>query len=192
MGLLARTYKFTGQTGKAEEIYHKCLQLDPKNISIKGSLAWTYLKFNRLEDAEQQYLEIMEIDTSTANFNRSVGHHRLALLYAKMGRFEEAEQQLQIVLSKENVGHHEQLIAAAIYSFQNEVDKAYEYFEQAFENGFKYEKREIYVVDIDKDFVNLRAHTERWAALVTTACRRHSLPSSAPCCDWPQATETAR
>ncbi len=77
---------------KAEELYHRVIELNPKDAKAYNNLGFLlYDKFNRYEEAEAALRKAIELDPNYALAYNNLGH----LLTDKLNRYEEAEAALR-------------------------------------------------------------------------------------------------
>ena len=87
-----------------EEIQH-ALKLDPLSLPINTNLGWVLLLSRRNDEAVEQYLKTIDLDSSFA-----LAHKRLGQAYEQMDRFDDAISEYQIALKL--TGEDAEMLAA--------------------------------------------------------------------------------
>ncbi|MCB1175294.1 MAG: tetratricopeptide repeat protein, partial [Leptospiraceae bacterium] len=159
---IGSTYLKTGQFEKARRVFEMGAKTNPGNALYKYMLGWIYLKSRQLDEAARQFEAIIALDS--AYIGSLIGHGRLALLYARQGYAEKALEQLELADPSNNQGLW--LIGAEVYGRSGQLDKAFEYLEKAFQTGFRFDFKNMYLVNIEEDLAPLKAQTARWDALL--------------------------
>lgn len=108
-----------GDTAKAIQAYQKTSSLDPKDITIKRTLAKLYRQAQRYEEALAIYQHLLELRPQETQYYQEMGN-----LYAEQGKFEEASQVWQgiIRVNPQNIYHYRLL--AQTYLDWSKLDEA--------------------------------------------------------------------
>ncbi len=96
-------------------------------ISAK-SLGLAYLEENKLEEAEAEFLKLIDLDPDEV-----MGYANLGIVYLRMGSFEKAEEWLYKAIKKQPEDPDVRLILAKVYEMSGETDKAVEELEKIME-----------------------------------------------------------
>jgi len=94
-------------------------------ISIK-TLGLAYLEENQLEEAEVEFLKLVELDPKEV-----LGYANLGLVYLRMGKYPEAEEWLEKALKMDPRDPDIRLILAKVYEMSTQTDKSISELEQA-------------------------------------------------------------
>ena len=94
-------------------------------ISIK-TLGLAYLEENQLEEAEAEFLKLVDLDPTEV-----LGYANLGLVYLRMGKYQEAEEWLQKAVKMDTKDPDIRLILAKVYEMSNNTGKAISELEQA-------------------------------------------------------------
>ncbi len=99
------------------------------------SIGLAYLEENRLEDAEQTFQRLIELDP-----DESTGYANLGLTYLRMGQYEDAFKQLNKALEIEPDNSDIRLILAKTYEQNSQLDKAIEELNKIVDKNPGFEK----------------------------------------------------
>lgn len=91
----------------------------PEDLISLRSLGLAYLEENKLEEAERQFMQLIELAPDEA-----LGYANLGLVYLRMSRFPESEEQLQKALQKAPGDPDIRLIMAKIYELTGRKTEA--------------------------------------------------------------------
>ncbi|MEE9463109.1 MAG: FG-GAP-like repeat-containing protein [Bacteroidales bacterium] len=94
-------------------------------ISIK-TLGLAYLEENQLEEAEAEFLKLVDLDPKEV-----LGYANLGLVYLRMGKYQEAEEWLQKAVIMDPKDPDIRLILAKVYEMSNHTGKSIIELEQA-------------------------------------------------------------
>jgi len=83
-------HKRHGRREDAEKFWQKCLDINPRQLSIYRSLGETAFEAGEYEKAIDEYKKAVEIDPTAADIHKGIGH---ALV--ELGRYEEATEELE-------------------------------------------------------------------------------------------------
>jgi Tfp pilus assembly protein PilF len=136
----------------------KALQMDSLDLDARLVLGNVYVIMKRYPEAEQEFNNIIKIDSTY-----ELVWDRLASLYVNTQRVKEGVQiYLGLIEKKPNdkIYHYN---LACVYSKISEIDKGYEYLENALKIGMS-EYAEW--LPQDPDLANLRQRTEQWDGLM--------------------------
>ena len=92
------------------------------------TLGLAYLEENKLEEAEAEFLKIIDLDE-----NEVMGYANLGIVYLRMGNFEEAENWLFKAIKMRPEDPDVRLILAKVYEMSGEAGKAVEELEKIME-----------------------------------------------------------
>jgi len=98
-----------------------------KMISAK-TLGLAYLEENKLEEAEAEFLKIIDLDA-----NEVMGYANLGIVYLRMGSFEQAEEWLNKAIKMQPEDPDVRLILAKVYEMSGETQKAVKELEKIME-----------------------------------------------------------
>ena len=96
-------------------------------ISAK-TLGLAYLEENKLEEAEAEFLKILDLDTDEV-----MAYANLGIVYLRMGSFDKAEEWLQKAIRMQAEDPDVRLILAKVYEMSGASDKAVEELEKIME-----------------------------------------------------------
>ena len=96
-------------------------------ISAK-TLGLAYLEENKLEEAEAEFLKIIDLDE-----NEVMGYANLGIVYLRMGKFEQAEEWLFKAIKMRPEDPDVRLILAKVYEMGGNPEKAVEELEKIME-----------------------------------------------------------
>lgn len=96
-------------------------------ISAK-TLGLAYLEENKLEEAETEFLKILDLDE-----NEVMGYANLGIVYLRMGKFQEAEEWLFKAIKMRPEDPDVRLILAKVYEMSGDPQKAVEELEKIME-----------------------------------------------------------
>ncbi len=96
-------------------------------ISAK-TLGLAYLEENKLEEAEAEFLKIIDLDADEV-----MSYANLGIVYLRMGSFEKAEEWLQKAIRMEPEDPDVRLILAKVYEMSGSSDRAIEELEKIME-----------------------------------------------------------
>ena len=109
-----------------------CSQKNRKNmpdpgelISIK-TLGLAYLEENQLEEAEAEFLKLVDLDPSEV-----LGYANLGVVYLRMGKYQEAEEWLEKAIKMDARDPDIRLILAKVYEMSNRTGEAINELEQS-------------------------------------------------------------
>ena len=88
---LAIGYIDREQLGIAQEKLDKAIEQDPKNIDAYTTMAYLKRKVNELDQAEEYYLEALDIKSTNPNIHNNYGG-----LLCQMGRYDEALKEIRL------------------------------------------------------------------------------------------------
>ena len=88
---LAISYIEREQYGVAQEKLDKAIEQDPENVDAYTSMAYLKRKVNEFEQAENYYLEALEIKSTNPNIHNNYGG-----LLCQMGRYDEALEEIKL------------------------------------------------------------------------------------------------
>ncbi|MBI4535389.1 MAG: tetratricopeptide repeat protein [Ignavibacteriae bacterium] len=127
---LGVVYSVGGRFEDAEKVFLKNLELEPSFRSSKNNLAWLYLVNGETEKA----IEMFE-QTRRETGDELKGTTLLGVAYAKGGRLEEARKCLDILYQRQqrDVDASLTLDLALLHLTLNDLDKAFDYVEAAYE-----------------------------------------------------------
>jgi tetratricopeptide (TPR) repeat protein len=91
---LALLYKKDFPT--AEKAFTDALKLKPDFVEARNNRGVTYLEMNRLDDAERDFLAVLDIAPSSERAN---AYFNLGLLYKKKSQWIDAERQLSLAIA---------------------------------------------------------------------------------------------
>ncbi len=101
-------------------------EADPgEMISIK-TLGLAYLEENQLDEAEAEFLKLVDLDPKEV-----LGYANLGVVYLRKGEYQEAEEWLQKAIKMDPKDSDIRLIMAKVYEMSNHTDKAINELEQA-------------------------------------------------------------
>jgi tetratricopeptide (TPR) repeat protein len=96
-------------------------------ISAK-TLGLAYLEENKLEEAEAEFLKILDLDE-----NEVMAYANLGIVYLRMGEFDKAEEWLFKAIKKQPEDPDVRLILAKVYEMSGDTEKAVEELEKIME-----------------------------------------------------------
>ena len=161
---LGLIYVKNNQLKEAEEELLETLAIDSLHSNGLTNLAILYGLTGQYELGEELAMKAIKINPMNPG-----GLNALGLIYAKTGRFEEADQQLKKALEifpDDNQNAPNVLLTyAVLHSLQNNIDKAFDYLEQA---GKMEHFSAFFYIDLKTEpaLAPLRAQTERWDLLM--------------------------
>ncbi len=88
---LAISYIEREQYGVAQEKLDKAIEQDPENIDAYTSMAYLKRKVNEFEEAENYYLEALEIKSTNPSIHNNYGG-----LLCQMGRYDDALEEIKL------------------------------------------------------------------------------------------------
>ena len=88
---LAISYIEREQYGVAQEKLDKAIEQDPENVDAYTSMAYLKRKVNEFEQAENYYLEALEIKSTNPNIHNNYGG-----LLCQMGRYDDALEEIKL------------------------------------------------------------------------------------------------
>jgi Tfp pilus assembly protein PilF len=94
-------------------------------ISIK-TLGLAYLEENQLEEAEAEFLKLVDLDPEEV-----LGYANLGVVYLRMGKYQDAEEWLKQAIKMDPKDPDIRLILAKVYEMNNQSGKAISELEQA-------------------------------------------------------------
>jgi len=94
-------------------------------ISIK-TLGLAYLEENQLEEAEAEFLKLVDLDPKEV-----LGYANLGVVYLRKGKYQEAEEWLQKAIKMDPKDPDIRLIMAKVYEMSSQTDKSINELEQA-------------------------------------------------------------
>lgn len=97
-----------------------------EELMTAKTLGLAYLEENKLEEAENEFLRIVDYDQDEV-----LGYANLGLVYLRMGQYEEAEEWLQEAIEMNPEDPDVRLILAKVYEQDNQPQKAIEELEEA-------------------------------------------------------------
>jgi protein O-mannosyl-transferase len=157
-------YFYQNRFSEAEVVFKKIIATASISNCLPCSqslLATIYIQTGRLDEAMALAQKLVAADSSNLH-----SHVTLGIVLTKMGRYKEAEQEFRIAadLASHNTDPEMNFIywMSYIYLNQNQIDKAFEAFEQSIKLGYD----DYTWMQIDPEFVMLRKHTEQWKALM--------------------------
>ncbi len=135
-------------------------------ISIK-TLGLAYLEENQLEEAEAEFLKLVELDPTEV-----LGYANLGVVYLRMGKYQEAEEWLQKAVKMDPKDPDIRLILAKVYEMNSQTQESIHELEQAihFSPGHiksLYQISELYASLTDPE--SLKRRHEYTDALVRSA-----------------------
>ena len=96
---------------------------DPEELATEivstRTVGLAYLEENRLEEAETEFLKLIDLAPEEA-----IGYANLGLVYLRMGRYDEAEERLDEALSISPEDSDIRLLLATVYEMVNRNDEA--------------------------------------------------------------------
>lgn len=139
--VLAKLYSEQGDDAKAEEVLAKGIQANAKNIPLRGDSASILIKRNRIEEAEQQYTEIVAIapdkleyrahlaaftlrEAIQANLEDEQRYLLLAKFLATHKGVEQAEQELLSVIRAKPKAYQLRFSLAKLYQTTKQPEEA--------------------------------------------------------------------
>ena len=109
-----------------------CHQKNSKQVSDPGelisikTLGLAYLEENQLEEAEAEFLKLVDLDPTEV-----LGYANLGIVYLRMGKYQEAEEWLQKAIKMDPKDPDIRLIMAKVYEMSNLAEKSINELEQA-------------------------------------------------------------
>lgn len=89
---LAMTYADAGQNlGRAHSLAIKANKLDPRNPGHMDTLAWTLIRLDRLDEAEDTLIDAINLAGDQGPSNLSEVYYHLGVLYYKQKKLDDAE-----------------------------------------------------------------------------------------------------
>lgn len=157
-------YYYQDRFAEAEVVLKKIIETASTANCLPCSqnlLAEIYIRIGRMDQAMEVAQRMVDADSS--NFN---SHVTLGIVFTKMGRYKEAEQEFRIASDLSSLKSNPEInytyFMAYIYINKNEIEKAFESFEQSIILGYD----DYAWMQVDPDFVLLREKTETWKALM--------------------------
>lgn len=92
-----------------------------REILSSRTLGLAYLEENKLNEAEAEFLKLIELDPE-----QSMGYANLGLVYLRMGKYEESVKQLQKAISLDPKNPDIHLILAKVYEVNDHQEKSLE------------------------------------------------------------------
>ncbi|NIP27839.1 MAG: tetratricopeptide repeat protein [Phycisphaerae bacterium] len=119
-------HKRHGRREYAEKFWQKCLEINPRQLSIYCSLGETAFEAGEYEKAIDEYKKAVEIDPTAADIHKEIGH---ALL--ELGRHEESigELEKEVQISPGSLSVH--FLLGQAYFKQKKYEEAREHYETA-------------------------------------------------------------
>jgi tetratricopeptide (TPR) repeat protein len=99
---------------------------DPGEMISVKTLGLAYLEENQLEEAEAEFLKLVDLDPTEV-----LGYANLGLVYLRMGKYQEAEEWLQKAIKMDPKDPDIRLILAKVYEMSGHTEKAIDELEQA-------------------------------------------------------------
>ena len=109
-----------------------CNRKNRKNVSDPGelisikTLGLAYLEENQLEEAEAEFLKLVDLDPTEV-----LGYANLGVIYLRMSKYQEAEEWLKKAIKMDTKDADIRLILAKVYEMGNHTGKAINELEQA-------------------------------------------------------------
>lgn len=124
--LLALICKKQGSYVESEQLFHKCIEQNPKRADILANLGNLYRSLSRLEDAEQQYRNAL---TADASFRQA----RLALtrLLVDAQRYQQGEEEALTLIQQNRKDAEAWVALAACYRGCKEFSRAEQAYTEA-------------------------------------------------------------
>jgi len=141
--------------------FKKKTPASPAELNTTKTLGLAYLEENQIEDAEAQFLKLVDLDPEEV-----LGYANLGLVYLRMGKYKEAEEWLIEAIEMDPNDPDIRLILAKVYEMANESDRAINELEKGI--GFSpghvkslYSLTELYASLSDEESLNkLQKYTE--------------------------------
>ena len=142
--------------------FHNCTQDKKKKPASSAELISTktlglaYLEENQNEEAEAQFLKLVDLDPAEA-----LGYANLGIVYLRMGKYEQAEEWLQKAIKIDSKDPEIRLILAKVYEMSSRQKEAISELEKAIKlapNNIKalYSLTELYAASTNQDFTDNR------------------------------------
>ena len=142
--------------------FHNCTQEKKKKPASSAELISTktlglaYLEENQNEEAEAQFLKLVDLDPAEA-----LGYANLGIVYLRMGKYEQAEEWLQKAIKIDSKDPEIRLILAKVYEMSSRQKEAISELEKAIKlapNNIKalYSLTELYAASTNQDFTDNR------------------------------------
>ncbi|MBT6006891.1 MAG: tetratricopeptide repeat protein, partial [Prolixibacteraceae bacterium] len=147
--------------------FNNCKQLkkktpaSPEELNTTKTLGLAYLEENQIEDAEAQFLKLVDLDPDEV-----LGYANLGIVYLRMGKYQEAEEWLNEAIKMDPNDPDIRLILAKVYEMANKSEKAINELEKgiSFSPGHVkslYSLTELYSSFTDEESINkLQKYTE--------------------------------
>ena len=124
-------------------------------ISTK-TLGLAYLEENQNEEAETQFLKLVDLDPTEA-----LGYANLGIVYLRMGKYKQAEEWLQKAIKIDSEDPEIRLILAKVYEMSSRQQEAIEELEKAIKLApdnirALYSLTELYATSTNKEFLKNR------------------------------------
>jgi superkiller protein 3 len=126
-------HKRHSRRAEAEKFWQKCLEINPRQLSIYHSLGEAAFEAGEFETAIEEYRKAVEIDANAAEIHKGIGH---ALV--ELGRYDEAivELEKEVQISPGSLPVH--FLLGQTYFKQKKYDKAREHYETAIQLDSEY------------------------------------------------------
>ncbi|MCK5134959.1 MAG: VCBS repeat-containing protein [Bacteroidales bacterium] len=144
-------------------LFYGCNQQKSKNAAATEgemitakTLGLAYLEENQLEEAEAEFLKLVDFDPTEV-----LGYANLGIVYLRMGEYQEAEDWLQKAIKMDPKDPDVRLILAKVYEMSNNADKSVKELEMAiqFSPGHVkslYNLTELYASSTDNESLRKR------------------------------------
>ena len=90
-----------------------------RDILSSRTLGLAYLEENKLNEAEEEFLKLIDLAP-----NEALGHANLGLVYLRMGKYEEAEENLKNAIELQPGDPDISLILAKVYELNDQTEKS--------------------------------------------------------------------
>lgn len=150
-------YDVMGKIKEAQQCFKKAISLDQGFIFAHNNLGNTYLNTGELELAGQHYSMAIKLDPEYP-----MGHSNLGIIYFLTGKPKLAEEEFLLAHKLDPFGHHYNYNLACYYSYDNQLELAYNYLESALINGWNNYNH----LQADEALKALRDQSQRWNALM--------------------------
>ena len=133
----------------------------PAELTTTKTLGLAYLEENQIEEAEAQFLKLVDMDPKEV-----LGYANLGIVYLRMGKYQEAEEWLKKAIKMNSTDPDIFLILAKVYEMNNESEKAIKELEKgiSFSPGHiksLYSLTELYSSLTEEESINkLQKYTE--------------------------------
>ncbi len=128
----------------------------PAEMITTKTLGLAYLEENQLEEAEAEFLKLVDLDPKEV-----LGYANLGIVYLRMGKYQEAEEWLNKAIDIDPKDPDIRLILAKVYEMSNKPEKSIKELEQAiqFSPGHVkslYSLTELYASSTDKESIKIQ------------------------------------